>query len=231
MSQLVTDCPRCKATKITVDLLAAKFVRLEYDWQTWFEAFCVCRNCSRTTVFVLAQSDVSVGGRVDEASLVGITQTVNKYFSVEGFISIKDFSKVESPEHLPADILQAFDEGAQCLAVKCFNAAGTMFRLCVDHATRSLLPAVDENGLNKQMRRSLGLRLKWLFDNRLLPLEMRDLSACIKEDGNDGAHVGSLSQLDADDLVDFTSALLERLYTEPEKIRLASLRRTARRIQ
>lgn len=51
----------------------------------------------------------------------------------------------------------------------------------------------------------------------------------MKDDGNDGAHEGTLTQHDADDLLDFTIALLERLYTEPERLRLAKARRDARR--
>lgn len=37
----------------------------------------------------------------------------------------------------------------------------------------------------------------------------------ITVDGNGGAHEGTLSKHDADDLLDFTIALLERMYTEP----------------
>jgi hypothetical protein len=48
-------------------------------------------------------------------------------------------------------------------------------------------------------------------------------------DGNDGAHVGSLKKTDAEELLDFTVALLERMYTEPEKLRLAKDRRDSRR--
>jgi hypothetical protein len=75
----------------------------------------------------------------------------------------------------------------------------------------------------------LGLRLPWLFDNKLLPAELRDLAGCIKEDGNDGAHVGNLTKTDAGDLLDFTVAILERLITEPEKLKRAQQRRDARR--
>ena len=83
--------------------------------------------------------------------------------------------------------------------------------------------------MNAKIRRSLGLRLPWLFAQGLLPVAVQELSACIKEDGNDGAHVGSLTQADAEDLMDFTIALLERLYTEPERLRLAQARRDSRR--
>jgi len=55
------------------------------------------------------------------------------------------------------------------------------------------------------------------------------LSAAIREDGNDGAHQGTLTKEDAEDLLDFAKALLERVFTEPEKIKLAEKRREQRR--
>ena len=123
----------------------------------------------------------------------------------------------------------AVGEGATCLAVGCYNAAGTMFRLCVDLATKSMLPTEEAPGLNTKTRRDLGLRLPWLFANGLLPEALKDLSSCIKEDGNDGAHAGNLTEDDASDLLDFSVSLLERIYTEPERLRLAKERRDARR--
>ncbi len=63
----------------------------------------------------------------------------------------------------------------------------------------------------------------------LLPEVLKDLSSAIKEDGNDGAHQGTLKKVDAEDVMDFTVALLERLYTEPERLRLAKERRENRR--
>jgi len=71
--------------------------------------------------------------------------------------------------------------------------------------------------------------LEWLFRNKLIAAELESLSACIREDGNDGAHAGTLSQTDAEDLQDFTFELLERMYTEPERLRLAKERRDQRR--
>jgi hypothetical protein len=148
---------------------------------------------------------------------------------VRDFVSLKDAAPAKPPEHLPAGIQAAFNEGARCQSVKCFNAAGAMYRLCVDFATKARLPETDRDGLNSKIRRSLGLRLQWLFAQGLLPEALRELSACIKEDGNDGAHAGTLTEAEAEDLLDFTVALLERLYTEPERLRLAQARRDARR--
>lgn len=84
---------------------------------------------------------------------------VNSLMKIEGRVSQKDDAAIDPPEHLPEDIDAAFSEGAKCHAIGCYNAAGTMFRLCVDLATQKLLPAKDLDGLNGKIRRSLGLRL------------------------------------------------------------------------
>jgi Domain of unknown function (DUF4145) len=106
-----------------------------------------------------------------------------------------------------------------------------MCRLCVDLATRPLLPAPEDSTLqpNSKTRRDLGLRLAWLFHNGLLPTSLQELAKCIREDANDGAHVGNLIKADAEDLLDFTTTLLERIYTEPKRLELAESRRMARR--
>ena len=229
MSELVTDCPRCGACHITVDILSTHRTRIEHDWLTYHDAFSVCRNCNETTVFILSLGDYAYKKLSTNPGISNIPDAVNKYFKVEGYRTLKDVIRVSAPEHVPGDIVSAFDEGATCMAVNCFNGGGTMFRLCIDLATKELLPEEDENGLNRGIRRSLGLRVGWLLDNARLPEALRELSTCIREDGNDGAHAGTLTKPEAEDLLDFTVLLLERLYTEPERLRLAQARRDARR--
>ena len=229
MSELVADCSRCGSRKITFDLTQQNFLGIRHRWQRMYEAFCICRNCRKSTIFVLAEESGSDWEKFEKSGLSNLSVAVNRFMRIEGIVSKKDEASTLPPEHLPESVEAAFREGAICLAVGCFNAAGTMFRLCVDLSTRSLLPAVEVAGLNTKVRRDLGLRLPWLFANNLLPEALHDLSACIKEDGNDGAHAGTLGKADAEDMLDFTSALLERLYTEPENLRLARVRREDRR--
>lgn len=150
-------------------------------------------TAARTTIFVLSESVYKNYDYVHKVSLLKVEGALNKYVDVKGHISLKDTASVEPPEFLPEEIESAFREGATCLAVGCYNAAGTMFRLCIDRATRSMLPSEDMPGLNSKVRRDLGLRLPWLFENGLLPGGLKELSSCIKEDGNDGAHAGNLS--------------------------------------
>jgi hypothetical protein len=229
VSQLVEDCPRCGARKIAFEVFSSSQIS-RTQWQNRWEVFCVCGHCERATIFQVrtagAQYEATLEG---PQGLRGVKGALNNYVVVEKYIAVSDAAATPAPEHLPENILAAFNEGAKCLAVGCFNAAGTMFRLCVDMTTKDKLPEGDALGLNYKTRRDLGLRLPWLFDNRILPEDLRDLSHCIKEDGNDGAHQGTLSKADALDLLDFTEALLKRVYTEPERLRLAKERRDQRR--
>lgn len=227
MSELVANCPRCKAKEMTFDLIRFIPTYVEYDWKHHCEAFCICRKCRRSTVFDLSQSDPRYEDHFE--NLVKFSGAVNSIANVEGYICLKDMGTQPPPEHLPPNVDAAFREGAACMAISCHNAAGTMFRLCIDLATRSMLPTEETEGLNARTRRDLGLRLPWLFDNGQLPEALRDLSSCIKDDGNDGAHQGTLTGDDARDILDFTYVLLERIYTEPKRLELARERREARR--
>lgn len=212
---------------MTFDLLRQIPTVIHYGWQHHCEAFCLCRSCKRATVFILSQKNCEKDEQFAELS--SYSAAVNRIANMEGYICLKDIVSRKPPEHLPPNVESAFREGAACLSIGCHNAAGTMFRLCIDLATRPILPEEETAGLNAKTRRDLGLRLPWLFDNGRLPVSLKDLSSCIKDDGNDGAHQGTLTEDDARDILDFTYVLLERIYTEPKRLELAKERREARR--
>jgi hypothetical protein len=229
MAEFVANCPRCGTARITFDVTALVLTDHRYGWQHIFEAFSVCRNCSRSTIFVIEEDmghDIQL---FNNSSPLKVKDSLNNYFSARGFINLKDMATVKPPDHVPERIVNVFEEAATCLTVGCWNAAGSMFRACVDLATRPLLPEEETPGLNHRTRRDLGLRLPWLFDNGRLSNEVREISTCIREDGNDGAHQGTLTKEDAEDLLDFTVALLERLFTEPRRLEIAQERRKERR--
>jgi hypothetical protein len=230
MATLVADCPRCGSKSITFDIKDALVYGSEYDWQMLLEMPCICRACHRFTVFFTKQEQYEHRDLFrDPKFLLKGDVNGNDYVRVEGFVSTKDRAAVSPPEHLPPEIAAAFAEGSRCLSVSCPNAAGAMFRTCIDLATRSRLPEGESEGLTSKVRRDLGLRLPWLFAQNILPKDLEALSRCIREDGNDGAHAASLTQEDAEDLIEFTQALLERLYTEPARLKIAEARRDARR--
>jgi len=233
MGLLVADCPRCGANQITFDVLAQSYCFTRFQWQNWFEIFCVCRSCDRSTVFLVGLGNTSLKDALSQSQgIVNFSDDLRPYLEIEGFISVRDLVSTKPPEHVIGDIKNAFLEGAACLSIECYNAAATMFRLCVDLVTQPLLPEPTDSTRpqpDERQRRELGRRLAWLFKNGFLPPELRELAKCIREDGNDGAHVGNLAKEDALDLLDFTFALLERLITVPKKLELAEERRVSRR--
>jgi hypothetical protein len=235
MPLLVANCPRCGSSSITFDVSAQVFRGMRYGWQCAFEVFSVCRNCHKPSIFCLemiGEAYQRLGHTVTEKQLMEHRGSLNDLFSVQGYISLRDEARHPPPEFLTDELADAFNEGATCFSVGCNNAAATMFRLCVDLVTRPLLPdpaTPDIAQPNSKTRRDLGLRLQWLFDNRSLDPSLRELAKCVREDANDGAHVGNLSKEDAEDIMDFTTALLERLVTEPKRLEQAEARRKARR--
>jgi hypothetical protein len=231
MAEMVANCPRCGSKKITFDLRGQNFLYLQHDWQTWHEVLAACRHCGKGSLFVVSLENYGYRNFARDSGPVAYKGVVNDVFNIIDFVSQKDAAAAPPPEHLDEDIREAFNEGARSVTGGNPNAAGTMFRLAVDLATRPLLPKEEVPGLNAKVRRDLGLRLPWLFDNKLLPEGLRELSSCIKEDGNDGAHSGKLKKEDALDLQDFAHALLERMFTEPKRLALAKERRDARRDQ
>ena len=227
MPLLVADCPRCHAKKHTFDVLANVYFFDDACSKHAHEAFCCCRACGRTTIFVLHHKSTA-NHEFFKESIMQYDRSLNAYCIVKRFINISDTSAASPPKYLPDEVETAFVEAARAHAIGCWNAAGCMFRACVDMATKSLLPE-DTDGPDKHTRRTLALRLKWLFENELLPAGFRDLATCIREDGNDAAHMAALGKEDSSDLLDFTFALLERIYTEPSKLQTAIERRNTRR--
>ena len=213
MALLVTDCPRCGARKITFDLSRQHRIQSRV-WET----FSVCRECGRSTVFVLS------GARSPLEA-----ETAGTHVNIRGYVSIADHNTRTAPDHVPPDIAAAFNEGARCLAIDCFNAAAAMFRLALDILTRERIISGDLVPPDEQTARVLGRRLKWLLKIENLPEGLRDMASVVKDDGNEAAHRGTVDKETAEDLIDFTERLLTQLYTEPARIKTAKERSVKRR--
>lgn len=233
MSTIVRDCPRCKSKKMTHDVRAQQYRDTEHGWLKYFEAYCICRSCNKGTVFVVGMHTYEKQETFyGDNAIVAYKGDLTTDFTDCGYISLKDEIRFDIPEFLPEPIEKTFIEGATCLAVKAYNAAGTMFRQCLDLATKPLLPSQEDKNVsqpNEKQRRDLGLRIAWLLDNKYLSESFRELAKCVREDGNDGAHSGTLSDEEAVDLLEFTTALLDRLISEKARIKKAEERRVSRR--
>lgn len=232
MSEFVTNCPRCGTVKATFEIGGDRKI-VQSGRDRIYEVFGTCRACHRCSIF-LARASVpsSTQDAIFDApgSIAKAGMPLPPWLKFGDFVSVKDTLQRSPPAYLPAPVHACFSEGAACFSIECFNAAAAMFRLCLDLATKGLLPVNDsDGGPNRAQRTRLFDRIEYLLDEKILPAGLRDLADCVREDGNDGAHDGTLTKADAEDLIDFTEALLERVFTEPERLKLAQQRRQARR--
>ncbi|HEJ7103059.1 DUF4145 domain-containing protein [Serratia ureilytica] len=228
MANLVFDCPRCGVKRVTFAVRGIILDRsTENDYDS-YDYFCECGVCYSAVVLNVHRNLDMLSQRMSKDEILKEKGMVDHFVTVKGYSTFIDYTYKRPPEFLPQEINDAFIEGAKCMSIGCYNAAATMFRLCLDFATKELLPKNDDDGLNQKIRRSLGFRMEWLFKRNILPESLKELAECVKDDGNDGAHQGILDQTAALDLQDFAETLLERLYTEKERLRLAKARRAER---
>lgn len=234
MPTIVADCPRCSANHMTFDVLGDAYTGISYDWMTHHEVAVRCRRCGHLSILKISlrnidrKRDFRADGTISK-----VEGDLEPAFQKAGFLDVSDLAGVaEAPEHLPSEVHEAFVEGAKCMAIGCHNAAGAMFRLALDLTTKPLLPDSNNSTTpqpSKLQRFKLADRIDWLIEQGSIPASLARLAHCVRQDGNDGAHDGTLDKKDAEDLLDFTTALLERQFTEPERLRIAEQRRIDRR--
>jgi hypothetical protein len=229
MPELVANCPRCGTKNTTFDVVANSTVGYANGQPFRFETTCLCRHCERNTVFETELKSSYLLNGVRAETIASTKGSVADFIQVMAKAESFDFSEINAPGFLPTAVENAFKEAQKCRSIDCWNAAGAMFRACLDLATKDKLEQSELSpGLNR-IERNLGLRLKWMFEQEIIPTDLQSLADSVKEDGNDGAHDLSLTVEDCADLADFTKLLLERIYTEPGKIEAAAKRREARR--
>ncbi len=226
MTEFVADCPRCTARRVTFDLPVDTPLPSESLGPCEWEAFCVCRACKRASVFLFVEGDASVaarksarlGGRKTLLPARPTVATSDERYHLRP-VTPADLAAAPPPEQLPALVDQAFREAAKCAAVNCHNAAGAMFRLCLD------LAAKDHNATGN----TLFERLQSLCDEKQFAPGLQDLATAVCQDGNNGAHDGTLDRESVEDMAAFADRFLTQLYTEPARLAAAQKRREKRK--
>lgn len=230
---LIQDCPRCHSKRITFDAMERQYVGSGgSDWQMIFEVPAVCRYCERVVVWRIMLADYQAATATNRNEFWTQATNLASVFTIKGYASLKDSTGTPPPEYVPTEIANVFNEASLSHAVDCPNASAAMSRLCLDMVTKNLLPDAEDTSVaqpNSNQRKRLFDRLDWLFEQRRLPDDLKDLADTIRQHGNDGAHDGTCTTIDAEDLLDFTSNVLERVYTQPERVRLARQRALDRR--
>jgi hypothetical protein len=220
MAMLILNCPRCGERKMTQDWIA--LTQYSEDGKLQPELMLQCRHCNKSSIWLV----VGKPGNPPVPNLGQQNSVINDQLIVLGVVRPAG-SLVKAPDFTPPEIVRIFDEGAECLAIGCWNASGSMFRKIIDEISKARLPKEGEP--DKNTRWNLKPRLVWLFKNNLLPKEVEGLADCIRQDANDAVHNAPIGQGEATDLLDFTVELLERIYTMSGRLKAAEERRLARR--
>lgn len=215
---------------MTLDIVSA-VADYEIGPRNWI-GFTSCRACRRPSLFKM------YGGSLSDppSAKLFAGQDLTNIFQAKVAPPIVRNSAI-CPQYVPEEISRLFAEAALCLAFSAFDASGAMFRKTIDAATRSkigIAPESVEKGnvdyISWKTAKDLRLRLDWLFDRGKLPSDLKDLVSCVHQDGNDAAHsVHTIGEAGALDLQDFTTEILEVLFTRPGQIAANVERRDARR--
>lgn len=222
----ISDCPRCGVKEITFTVLAA------FTKRDWYQTvFCRCRNCAQGSTFEIEMKNSHTDIMNESAGI-----PVNLFCDRFNVQEPKFNNVAKCPEFVPEQIKQIFDEAAMCRALACHSASGAMYRKVLDQATRTLVDvkpgeqAADGAGIAWKQFKDLRLRLDWLIAQGKLPLGVDQLVDCVREDGNDAAHaLETIGGEGAADLEEFSTTILEHLFTTPGKISRNKERRDDRR--
>jgi hypothetical protein len=121
---------------------------------------------------------------------------------------------------LPQPIQVSFGEALACLKARAYTAAAIMCR-------KTLEGICSEHGV---VTRNLGSGLKELRDKGLIENRLYDWADALRISGNEAAHdvKVTISADDARDIVEFTNALLEYVFTFRDKFEKFRTRRSGK---
>ncbi len=121
---------------------------------------------------------------------------------------------------VPEPIRQAFDEARRCFSAGAFTASAIMCRKSVEGL------CADKNATG----RTLAERLKSLRENQVVETRLFAWADELRLWGNDAAHdvAVTIGKADAEDLLEFTRALMEYVYTFGGRFEQFQARRTRR---
>jgi hypothetical protein len=116
-----------------------------------------------------------------------------------------------TPADVPPTVSRYFEQAADSLRAKNFDAAGVMFRKSLEVATREKAPGEADKPLVK--------RIDALATAGLITADMQAWAHQIRLGGNDAAHDDEpFAEVDAERLFKFTDAFLRYAYTLPAMV-------------
>ena len=188
---MLVECVNCEAI-VDGEIIAEYLDHEEETGMTGKYSFLKCPRCSRP--FIMLQVDESFGyegGNWDEPRRL--------YPPIEMGVS----------QAIPNSLRLAYDEALSCFRAKAYTATAIMCR-------KTLEGIADENKITV---RNLATALKEMKEKGIIENRLYEWADALRISGNEAAH-GVNSQVfrqDAKDILEFTQALLEYVFTFQEK--------------
>lgn len=226
MAFYIRKCNHCSADKVKFNVLSYTFDLDEY--LTYF--FLVCENCFMPTTIKMETSNHQILSFLKNKEFKIENQfNLDTFFYNDQIVNTPSNSLRRCPEHVPLNLKSIFDEAAICYSQSCYIACSSMLRLCLDVTTKELLAQYNTEVNENKRIDTLANRVTFLFEKQVIPNDLKALIDNIRLDGNDAVHEGSTEREEAEDLLDFSELLLERIYTMKKQIEIAQARRLTRR--
>lgn len=235
MTLYVADCRRCGAQRMSFDVYGVS-VAIEAErnpdpygtlWRRRLELACRCHECGGTSVFLL---DTLAR---DEEELPKTTFEQNENPTTFGYSEVGAIPSKRAeptPADTPEPAASFYKQGSTAMAHGLYDAAGAMFRKCLESVTRTddLVQKVPEAERAAFRSSWLKARIKKLKDIHAIPPALADLVDVIKEEGDGAVHDDVIyDKKSAEALQGFTKAFLEQTFTIPAQIKRVRERRGA----
>jgi hypothetical protein len=227
MTLFVGDCRRCGAQRMSFEVYGVSTIN-EADeirdagysyYERTIELACRCHECRKTIVFVLDALNR------DQRRLPKQSFDTNESPTKLGYTEIFAFppkKTLPTPAHTPNPAASFYEQGASAMANGLYDAAGAMFRKCLESVTRSdklLEEFVPENQRAEFRKKWLKARIKVLKELHAIPPALASLVDVIKDEGDEAVHEDELYDKEsAEALQRFTATFLEQTFTIPEQI-------------
>lgn len=199
MPVLVYDCPRCASARMTHELVYAR--KLDQAGNV-LHAMMACARCNDTSVVVLLP--LPVGSLTPKD-----VPHIEDYFKP---IDIRPKPEtIEAPYGTPDRIARRFIEAEGGFRSGHWNSAVTMYRSCLDIATKQLAP--------NHAKLAMAKRIRAMSTDNQLPPAMADWADQVRLDGNEAVHgEDEFSEDEAAPLRHFTRMFLTYAYEMPQRV-------------
>lgn len=182
------------------------------------ELACRCHECSCTTVFVL-RAEVSDAHELPKPVFEKNENPTAFGYREVGALPAKQ--SLPTPADTPEPAASFYKQAATAMAHGLYDAAGAMFRKCLESVTRmeallNVIPEADRNDFRKMWLKARITKLKQIH---AIPPALGDLVDVIKDEGDGAVHDDVIYDKDsAEALQGFTETFLEQTFTIPAQI-------------